>query len=726
MKKITMLMFLGCTSMLLAQDLYEMEGSYRATGQHVMYEFFTRPNVGTPSSGLGSNGQPNGSTSMAIHDSYGVGIVQEVLNIPSGYNFANNEVGPIGLAEMDALQYYLYVTFDAEGGGVIENSQVLSSQTEGCVSDVVLQQLDDELQYSSNFGADVIVQDIMVTGQPTISPYAGQSAGTWSVTSSSFFSLFPITPTILPAEQQIYDDAFVGCYYGCVESGNGGTLTPGSPEAHAVCGGQVCAMEFLGYPGMIPYPGTTAGYVIENPPTSFAPSNNPNPDIGWAGALADLHIEWHYVDGTAAETGLGDDVLEDEDGDGTPFDFILGYPALESTVLKPSCNAVVGVDGDGNPIVVPMTFNFPVLGDVREVLPALGMGDCIDYDAGTDDAPGLVDATSFYVMGTDYATWGGFLTWNAIAFGETGDASFAVNDAMSDAVQADFLQLDSGQWVNIGDGGRMVMSFEPTCIPTMQAISVLGELTNVGEFCGQGDVNVDGNVNVLDIIATVAVIIDPTQNYIECGDLNGDINVNVLDIIIMVENVLGGRVGTEATNVKFNKTDEGMTMSADGNVDAIQMTISHGSDFSLDLTDKALVAEYHTSGSTTTFMVVNPGEDFVFSSTGDYKIEEMIAAVGDGYINAEVNAPTAISLSAAYPNPFNPSTSFDLNVGDAGNVSVMVYNVNGQLVDVLYDGYKDAGVYNMTLNGQSLASGMYIVKANSADMTVSQKVMLIK
>jgi len=702
--------------MLLAQDLYEMEGSYRATGQHVMYEFFTRPNVGTPSSGA------NGSTSMVIQDSYGIEIVQEVLNIPYGYNFANNEVGPIGLAEMDALQYYLYVTFDAEGGGLIENSQVLSSQTEGCVSDVVLQQLDDELQYSSNFGADVIVQDIMVSGQPTISPYAGQSAGTWSVTSSSFFSLFPITPTILNAEQMIYDDAFAVCYGTCVATGNGGTLTPGSDEAHAVCGGQVCAMDLLGMPGMIPYPGTTAGYVIENPETSFAPSNN------LLGTVGDLHIEWHYIDGTVGETGLGDDVDIDEDEDGTPFDFILGYPALESTAMKASCDAVVGVDGSGAPIVVPMTFNFPVLGDVRDVLPALGMGDCIDMTAGTAEDPGLVDATSFYVMGTDYATWGGFLTWNAIAYAASGDASFAVNDAMSDASQADFVQTPDGDWFNAGGGGRMVMMFEPTCIPTMQAISVLGELTNVGEQCGQGDVNVDGAVNVLDIIATVAVIIDPTQNYIECGDLNGDINVNVLDIIIMVENVLGGgnRVGTDATNVKFSKTDEGMTMSADGNVDAIQMTISHGSDFSLDLTDKALVAEYHTSGSTTTFMVVNPGEDFVFSSTGNYEIEEMIAAVDDQYINAEINAPTAISLSAAYPNPFNPSTSFDLNVGDAGNISVMVYNVNGQLVDVLYDGYKDAGVYNMTINGQSLASGMYIVKANSADMTVSQKVMLIK
>ena len=125
-------------------------------------------------------------------------------------------------------------------------------------------------------------------------------------------------------------------------------------------------------------------------------------------------------------------------------------------------------------------------------------------------------------------------------------------------------------------------------------------------------------------------------------------------------------------------------------------------------------------------VVVNPGDDVVFESTGNYTVEEVLTATTAGYVPNELETPNAIALSSAYPNPFNPSTSFDLNVEQAGNVSVMVYNVNGQLVDVLYEGHKDAGLYNMMLNGQSLSSGMYIIKANSADVTVSQKVMLIK
>ena len=718
MKKIITMIFVGCTGLLLAQDA--LAGSYRATAQQVQYEFYTRVNTHLES------GNADGSTSLNIQDSYGLGIEVEAANIPAGYNFGARTVGPIGLAEMNALQYYLYVTFDEDGSGEIADSQVLSSQTEDCVSEVVLQPLDDELMYSSNLDANVTVQETMVTGQPNPSPYVGQTAGTWSVSESSFFALFPETPTPVIAEAQLYGDEFVGCYFPCVESGAEGQFTPGSPEAHGFCGGVQCAMTLHGFPGM-PHPGATSGYVVADPATSFAPSNN------YFGTIGDYHIEWHYVDGTVGETGLGDDVDLDEDGDGSNLDFILGYPSMESTATKASCTAQV-VHPVYGAIEVPMTFDFPILGNVIDVLDGLGMGDCVDYNAGgVDTDPGIVNANSFYVMGTDYAQWGGFLTWNALNFAATeGNPIFAANDSGSDLNPADisFADLDGDgipETAVNSNGGRMVMSFDPTCIPAMQGISVLGELTNVGGLCSEGDVTEDGAVNVLDVIATVTGILD--QSYVQCGDLNQDGTVNIFDVIIMVDNILGGqRLDADATNVKFQGTSAGMTMTADGHVDAIQMTISHGSDFSLDLTDKAMVADYRTDGNSTTLIIVNPSEEFVFNSTGDYKVEEVIAATSEGAINADISdiAPVSIALGAAYPNPFNPSTSFDLNVGVAGNVSVMVYNVNGQLVDVLYDGYKDAGAYNMTLNGQSLASGMYIVKANSADLTVSQKVMLVK
>ena len=242
-----------------------------------------------------------------------------------------------------------------------------------------------------------------------------------------------------------------------------------------------------------------------------------------------------------------------------------------------------------------------------------------------------------------------------------------------------------------------------------------------------GDVNFDNNTDVLDIVAIVSVILGlnsfDDDEFCE-GDVNADGSLDVLDVVAIVSSVLEGR-GIEATKATFIKTDSGMSMSSNGVVGAVQITLSHNDDFSIELTQDALVAEYNTDANSTTLIVVAPIQE-IFVANGDYNIDEVIAATSEGYIATNIVTPDAIGLSNAYPNPFNPSTSFDITVGVAGNVSVMVYNVNGQVVDIIHDGSMDAGVYNMNWNASNLSSGMYFIKANNAGMNVSQKIMLIK
>ena len=368
-KSITMALIF-CAGLLVAQDI---TGTYRATGQRVEYQFYTRAN----DFGI-AGGNADGSSSISISDVYGLGVTQELSNIPVGYNFAENIVGPIGLAEIDAMQYYLYVTFNEDGTGYINNSQVLASETEDCVTAIQLLPLDDDLSYTSDLDAGLTIQETMVTGQPNWSPYVGQTAGSWSISGSSFFSFFPATPTPVTSEFQLYGDEFAACYANCLYQTGGD---------HAYCGGVECAGLVHGYPGL-PHPGTTAGYMLDDVTTSFAPSNQAY------GIVPDLHIEWHYIDGPVAETGLGDVVGEDEDGDGTDYDNILGYPSLLATFTSPACG-----------------FNYPILGDVTALLPE----GCVDLTAGgVDSEPGTDQANTFYVMDSNFAAWGNFLTWNYI------------------------------------------------------------------------------------------------------------------------------------------------------------------------------------------------------------------------------------------------------------------------------------------------------------------------
>ena len=246
------------------------------------------------------------------------------------------------------------------------------------------------------------------------------------------------------------------------------------------------------------------------------------------------------------------------------------------------------------------------------------------------------------------------------------------------------------------------------------------------EECLFGDANMDGTIDVSDIVLMVGFIVgnNPLDSDHECADYVHDGTIDVLDIVGLVALILGER-GEEATSAKFTRIDDLLSMNANGIVGAVQMTLSHSNNFEIELTSKALVADYHTNGKTTTLIVVNPVDD-IFTTSNDYVIEEIIAATTEGYISTNWNGPASIDISNAYPNPFNPSTSFDINIGNTGFVSLSIYNISGQLVDVIYEGNMDAGVYNMTWNATDVSSGVYFLQAVGAGYVATQKLTLLK
>ena len=269
---------------------------------------------------------------------------------------------------------------------------------------------------------------------------------------------------------------------------------------------------------------------------------------------------------------------------------------------------------------------------------------------------------------------------------------------------------DLNQVVILDENGVELSRYDVGLIPTDFAVwnSTLS-----------GDFNNDDLLNINDIVILVNIIVNGLD---QDGDMNQDGITNILDIIALVQAILGSRT-TDATMIEIFNNNNTVTIEADGYVGAVQMTLSHGNDFSINLTNDAFVAESHTDNNQTTLMVVNPGTE-LFSANGEFEIVEIIAANGNDYI--DVINPDAISLGSAYPNPFNPSTSFDLQVGVAGHVSLNVYNLMGQVVGNLVNNTMDAGNYNITWDAANFSSGMYIVKAETANGIATQKVMLVK
>ena len=102
----------------------------------------------------------------------------------------------------------------------------------------------------------------------------------------------------------------------------------------------------------------------------------------------------------------------------------------------------------------------------------------------------------------------------------------------------------------------------------------------------------------------------------------------------------------------------------------------------------------------------------------------MIVANSSSYIH--VVKATDFSLMAAYPNPFNPSTTLSLNVPADGFVSVKIFNIMGQDVATLAESNMAVGTHSFTWNGSDVVSGVYMVRAEYNGQVSTQKLMLLK
>jgi len=157
------------------------------------------------------------------------------------------------------------------------------------------------------------------------------------------------------------------------------------------------------------------------------------------------------------------------------------------------------------------------------------------------------------------------------------------------------------------------------------------------------------------------------------------------------------------------------------------MTLSHGEDFSISLTDDALVADYNTEDNKTTLIVVKPENTELFTASGIFTIDEVLASSnGHDYTSVEMNMPTAYTISDAYPNPFNPTTSIDIALDTDANVSVKVFNIMGQLVDVISEGNLTAGSHAVAWDASQISSGVYFINTEIGSEVNVQKIMLVK
>jgi len=122
-------------------------------------------------------------------------------------------------------------------------------------------------------------------------------------------------------------------------------------------------------------------------------------------------------------------------------------------------------------------------------------------------------------------------------------------------------------------------------------------------------------------------------------------------------------------------------------------------------------------------------------SFNDFKIAPRDSAdvIGHEPVNTHPESvlPTQVKLAQNYPNPFNPATRIQYSLPDQTDVSLAVYNLQGQLVRKLVTANQQSGTYHITWDGTNLygnpvSSGMYLYRLQAGEQILTNKMLLIR
>ncbi|GAB5519161.1 MAG: hypothetical protein RhofKO_14120 [Rhodothermales bacterium] len=106
-----------------------------------------------------------------------------------------------------------------------------------------------------------------------------------------------------------------------------------------------------------------------------------------------------------------------------------------------------------------------------------------------------------------------------------------------------------------------------------------------------------------------------------------------------------------------------------------------------------------------------------FDGTFDYSPE----------IEVTLEMAESFVLSPAYPNPFNPSAQFTLQVREAQQAEIMVYDASGRQVAQVFSGRLSSGTAHVfRLEASGWASGLYVIRVRGERFMSHQSVMLLK
>jgi hypothetical protein len=296
----------------------------------------------------------------------------------------------------------------------------------------------------------------------------------------------------------------------------------------------------------------------------------------------------------------------------------------------------------------------------------------------------------------------------------------------------------------------------------------------------RGDVNLDGDVSILDLVKLVIILIGEspapqigTTAY-NIADANADGTINIVDVIFQVNSVLGiapKLIASGPTAPVIVSLDAVHTLSsgqkvvpvvfdANGLIAGAQFTFTFdpamltvGTPYLVGEA-RGLVTDSHVADGMMRAVVygVTPGAgikagqvlyipvtvrdgspsltltDIILVNPSAQRVE--VTPGETTVVVKDVSIPTSFALDDARPNPFNPSTTIAYEVPEQTHITLTVYNLLGQEVVRLVDQVQAAGRYEavwtgINSRGAGVASGIYLYRIVSGSGYVDTKRMTL-
>ena len=216
----------------------------------------------------------------------------------------------------------------------------------------------------------------------------------------------------------------------------------------------------------------------------------------------------------------------------------------------------------------------------------------------------------------------------------------------------------------------------------------------VEEGLATGDVNRDGRVSILDLI----LVAQQLGKRVPAGspvDVNGDGVVSILDLIRVAQ----GIAGSPAAPVALNPDLIGAIGAESADAATIEAWIAQ--------------ARLEDDGS-------------LAFKQGIANLENLLASL----------IPEETALLHNYPNPFNPETWIPYQLAESAEVTLTIYDINGQLVRRLVVGHQAAGMYRNRSRaaywdgrnhlGESVASGLYFYTLTAGEFSATRRMLILK